>query len=69
MDIFIYIIVGVVFGLIGFLLGKRNKPSGRLVINEQADEIFVALTDKPEDLKKKHYIHLKVYQAHMGGKQ
>ena len=48
--------------VIGFIMGRINvKPSGRLVINEGADEIFVAITDKPEDLKRHKSITLKVY--------
>ena len=48
--------------VIGFIMGRINvKPSGRLVINEGADEIFVAITDKPEDLVKKRKIVLQIF--------
>ena len=54
--------------ILGFLLGKLTiKPSsGRIVINESEDEIFVAITDKPEEIKKKNHIYLKVYVAKRG---
>ena len=48
--------------VIGFIMGRINvKPSGRFIINEEADEFFVAITDKPEDIAKKKSITLKVF--------
>ena len=48
--------------VIGFIMGRINvKPSGRLIIDEGADEIFVAITDKPEDLVKKRKIVLQIF--------
>lgn len=49
--------------LVGFLLARLlQRANGRLVINKQKDEYFVALTSKPEELEKKHSIILKVYK-------
>ena len=62
MEILIYIIFAVGFFILGYLSrGIGKKTSGRLVINEEADEFFVAITDKPEDLKRHKSIALKVY--------
>ena len=62
MEILIYIIFAVGFFILGYLYrGIGKKTSGRLVINEEADEFFVAITDKPEDLKRHKSITLKVY--------
>lgn len=48
--------------VIGFIMGRINvKPSGRLIIDEGADEIFIAITDKPEDLVKKRKIVLQIF--------
>lgn len=53
--------------ILGFLLGRLTiKLSGRIVINESEDEIFVAITDKPGEIKKKNHICLKVYVAKRG---
>lgn len=53
---------GLFFFVLGFLIrGLIFKVSGRLVINEEADEFLVAITEKPEDLKKHGNIKLKVY--------
>lgn len=53
---------GLFFFVLGFLIrGLIFKVSGRLVINEEADEFLVAITEKPEDLKKHANIKLKVY--------
>lgn len=49
--------------LVGFLVARLlQRTNGRLVINKQKDEYFVALTSKPEELEKKHSIILKVYK-------
>lgn len=62
MEILIYIIFAVGFFVLGYLSrGIGKKTSGRLVINEEADEFFVAITDKPEDIAKKKSITLKVF--------
>lgn len=62
MEILIYIIFAVGFFVLGYLFrGIGKKTSGRLVINEEADEFFVAITDKPEDLTKLKSITLKVF--------
>ena len=48
--------------LIGLLAASHlGKPDGRLVVDEHADEYFVALTATPEQLKKKRRIKLKVF--------
>ena len=53
---------GLFFFVLGFLIrGLTFKISGRLVINEEADEFLVAITEKPEDLKRHANIKLKVY--------
>lgn len=62
MEILIYIIFAIGFFVLGYLSrGIGKKTSGRLVINEEADEFFVAITDKPEDIAKKKSITLKVF--------
>lgn len=62
MEILIYIIFAVGFFVLGYLSrGIGKKTSGRLVIDEEADSFFVAITDKPEDLTKLKSITLKVF--------
>ena len=61
MEIILIIFIPISF-VLGFLIrGLIFKSSGRLVINKEADEFFVAITDKPEDLAKHKTITLKVY--------
>lgn len=50
--------------LIGLFIGALTKaPDGRLIIDdgEKGDDYFVAITTKPEELKKKKRIVLKVF--------
>lgn len=62
MDILCLILIASFFTCFGFLIGGFiSKPSGKLVIDKEADGIFVAITDKPEDLAKRKRIILKVY--------
>ena len=48
--------------LIGLLMASHlGKPDGRLIVDEVNDEYFVALTAKPEELKRKKQIKLRVF--------
>ena len=59
----VFIVLAMVLSfLIGLLAASHlGKPDGRLVVDEHADEYFVALTATPEQLKKKRRIKLRVF--------
>lgn len=64
MDILIYIISAIVFFILGYtaqMLFTNPNRDGRLVIDEEKDEYFIALTTKPEELRKKNTITLDVF--------
>lgn len=54
--IILSIVLGFVMGIIFSHLAV--KKDGRLIIDKS--DYFIAITTKPEDLEKKHAIHLKV---------
>ena len=60
-EIAILVLAMVLSFLLGLLLAILfKKTDGRLIVDEINDEYFVALTAKPEELKKKRWIKLKV---------
>ncbi len=60
-EIVILVLAMVLSFLLGLLLAILfKKTDGRLIVDEVNDEYFVALTTKPEELKKKRWIKLKV---------
>lgn len=60
-EIVILVLAMVLSFLLGLLLAILFKRTdGRLIVDEVNDEYFVALTAKPEELKKKRWIKLKV---------
>ena len=61
-EVIIFLLAMVLSFLIGLLAASHlGKPDGRLVVDEHADEYFVALTATPEQLKKKKRIKLRVF--------
>ena len=56
MEVFAVSVLSFVLGIIFSRLA--TKKDGRLVISK--DDYFVAITTKPEELKKRKQIHLKV---------
>ncbi len=61
-EIVIIVLAMVLSFLIGLLAASLfGKPDGRLIVDEVNDEYFVALTAKPEELKKKRRIKLRVF--------
>ena len=62
MDNFYVLIFMLIFFVLGFLIrGLTFKTSGRFVIDEEADSFYIAITEKPENLKRHNFITLKVY--------
>lgn len=60
-EVIILLLAMVLSFLLGLLWASRfGKPDGRLIMDEINDEYFVALTAKPEELKKKKRIKLRV---------
>lgn len=61
-EVIILLLAMVLSFIIGFLTASLfGKSDGRLIVDEVNDEYFVALTAKPEELKKKRRIKLKVF--------
>ena len=60
-DILLIMLAMVLSFLLGLLWASHfGKSDGRLIVDEINDEYFVALTARPEELKKKKKIKLKV---------
>lgn len=46
--------------IVGYILGVPHKFDGRLIINEAADSVIVAITTKPDELPKKKTVILEI---------